>query len=248
MATIVLGCILGSVVAGSILRALVPQHHLSEESRSALKLGTGMVATLSALVLGLLVSSAKSNFDALNAGLRETGARIITLDRLLAHYGAEAGEARRLLKDVVEATIERVWPEEASGTQPRQMGASIGALSKLMDQIDRLPVEGVQERAFQSQTLAMSTQLTLSFWQLAERTQTALPFRVLVILVFWLCILFAEVGLFAPRNLTVAVVVALSALSTSAAIYLILEMNLPLTGAVKVSSGPLRAAAAQLGK
>lgn len=234
----------GAAVLGAILRAVLPRHHLSDESRAALKLGTGLIATLTALVLGLLVSSAKGSFDAINSGLAETGARVITLDRLLAHYGPVAADARLHLKTAVASTIAHVWPEEVPGTPEV---SPLDEMAAVVDQIEELPVQDVQQRAFQSQTLSMSTALTLSFWQLVERTRSPLPLRLLVILVFWLCVLFVEIGLFAPRNATVAAAVLLSALSASAAILLILEMNLPLSGLIKVSSAPLRAALDQIG-
>ena len=229
---------------GSILRAVLPRHHLSDESKAALKLGTGLIATLTALVLGLLVSSAKSSFDAINTGLAETGARVITLDRLLAHYGPAASDARLHLRRAVASTIARVWPDEAPGAPEV---SPIDEMSAVVERIEDLPIEDVQQRAFQSQTLSMSTALILSFWQLVERTQTPLPLRLLVILVFWLCVLYVEIGLFAPRNATVAVAVFVSALSVSAAILLILEMNVPLAGFIRVSSATLHTALEQLG-
>lgn len=234
-----------AAVLGSLLRAVLPRHHLSDESRAALKLGTGLIATLTALVLGLLVSSAKSSFDAINSGLAETGARVITLDRLLAHYGSAAADARLHLKNAVASTIARVWPEEIPGTPEVTPVEEMGAL---VDRIEDLPVNDVQQRAFQSQILSTSTALTLSFWQLVERTRSPLPLRLLGILVFWLCVLFVEIGLFAPRNPTVAAAVLLSALSVSAAILLILEMNVPLSGFIKVSSAPLNEALEQIGR
>lgn len=245
---VVFACTIASLSFGSLLRELLPPHHLSEESRNALKLGTGLIATLTALVLGLLVSSAKSSFDALSAGLVETGAKIITLDRLLAHYGPETTETRLHLRNAVASTIARVWPEETGGAPRVDKGTPLAELSTVVDRIELLPVDNVQQRAFQSQTLSMSTALTLSCWQLVERVKTSLPTHLLTILTFWLCILFAQVGLFAPRNWTVGVVAVLCALSTSAALFLILEMNMPLGGLIKVSSAPLRAALEQLGK
>jgi len=231
-------------VVGSFLRAVLPRHHLSDESKAALKLRTGLIATLTALVLGLLVSSAKSSFDAINTGLAETGARVITLDRLLAHYGPEASDARLHLRRAVASTIARVWPGEVPDTPEVH---PMDEMSAVVDRIEDLPVDDVQQRAFQSQTLSMSTALSLSVWQLVERTRTPLPIHLLVILVFWLCVLFVQIGLFAPRNSTVAVAVAISAVSVSAAILLILEMNVPLTGLIHVSSAPLRAALDQIG-
>ena len=91
-------CIFGGTLFGMFLRNILPEHHLSDESKDAVKLGIGMIATLAALVLGLLVASAKGTFDTASTGLRQTGARVILLDRVLAHYGPETMEARELLR------------------------------------------------------------------------------------------------------------------------------------------------------
>jgi len=97
VALIAFVCIFGGALLGLFLRTLLPEHHLRDDSRDALKLGAGLIATLVALVLGLLVSSAKSSFDAMNSGLTELGAKVILLDRILAQYGPETMEARGLV-------------------------------------------------------------------------------------------------------------------------------------------------------
>ena len=116
------GCIFGGALLGMALGKIVPAHHLSEDSKDAIKLGAGMISLMAALVLGLLVSSAKSNFDAANAAVTQGGARAILLDRVLAHYGAEAEEVRQDLREAVAITIETLWPQDhpmASGLDER---------------------------------------------------------------------------------------------------------------------------------
>ena len=90
---VAVACIFGGILLGAFIRTNLPEHHLSGESKDALKLGIGMIATLSALVLGLLIASAKSNFDTMNNGLKQAGSRVILLDRVLAQYGPETREA-----------------------------------------------------------------------------------------------------------------------------------------------------------
>ena len=98
---IVFGCIFGSMLLGMFLRRVLPEHHLSDESRDVMKLGTGMIATLAALVIGLLIASAKGSFDTINNGLIQTGSKIMLLDRTLANYGLETREARDLLRHTI---------------------------------------------------------------------------------------------------------------------------------------------------
>ena len=106
------GCIFGGALLGLLLRGLLPDHHLRDNSKDTVKVVAGMIATLAALVLGLLVGSAKNSFDSMDAALTQNGAKIILLDRVLASYGPETKDAREQLRRSVVNGIEMFWPEE----------------------------------------------------------------------------------------------------------------------------------------
>ena len=110
------GCIFGGVLLGSLLQKVLPPHHLESDSKDTVKLGAGMVTTLTALVLGLLVSSAKGSFNAMNAGIAQTGAKILLVDHILADYGPETKEVSEQLRHSVASVIERIWPEKKSAS------------------------------------------------------------------------------------------------------------------------------------
>src|SRR5713101_8354204 len=109
------GCIFGGVLLGMLLQRVLPERHLDTASKDTVKLGAGMLATLTALVLGLLVSSAKSSFDAMNAGIAQTGAKILLVDHILADYGPATKEVSEQLRHSVVSVIERIWPEKKKG-------------------------------------------------------------------------------------------------------------------------------------
>jgi hypothetical protein len=111
IALISAGCIFGGVLLGMFLRGRLPDHHLSNDSKDTVKLAAGMIATLSALVLGLLVSSAKSSFDTVGSEITQSAAQIILLDHALANYGPATKDARELLHRSVAAGIGMIWPE-----------------------------------------------------------------------------------------------------------------------------------------
>lgn len=90
------------------IRALLPQHHLSAETKDLVKLGMGIVATLSALVLGLLIAFGKDSFDVQSAEPTQLSAKVILLDRLLAHYGPEIEETRDLLRSLVRRILNQM--------------------------------------------------------------------------------------------------------------------------------------------
>ena len=101
ISVVVFACVFGGALLGMLLRAMLPQHHLSSDSKDVVKLGMGLVGTLAALVLGLQIGSAKGSFDAQSRELTEFAANVGLLDRLLIHYGSESGPARDLLRGAV---------------------------------------------------------------------------------------------------------------------------------------------------
>src|SRR6202040_2238531 len=86
------GCIFGGALLGLLLQRLIPEHHLRDNSKDTVKVVAGTIATLAALVLGLLVASAKNSFDALNPEVTQSSTKVILLDRALAAYGPETKE------------------------------------------------------------------------------------------------------------------------------------------------------------
>ena len=242
------GCIFGGVLLGMLLQKVLPQHHLASDSKDTVKVGAGMLATLTALVLGLLVSSAKSSFDAMNAGIAQAGAKIILLDHVLADYGPETKEVREQLRHTVASVIDRIWPEKKGGLGGLRAWESVDAAKTLQPKLREL----TPKNDLQKSLLAQASQITSDVLQtrllLMEGQQNTLPTSFLVLLIFWLTGLFISFGLFAPRNGTVLAVLLICALSVSSAIVLVLEMDRPLDGFIKASNAPLRKAVELIGK
>jgi len=242
-------CIFGGALLGMWLHKVLPERHLDDASKDTIKLGAGLLATLAALVLGLLVSSAKSSFDAMNTGIAQAGAKILLFDHMLADYGPETKDVREQLRQIVESSIERVWPEEKGKTGGLRAAESLDDAGKLYKAKLR---ELVPTNDFQKSRLAQALQISDDVLQtrllLTERQQTNLPATFIVVLVFWLTGLFISFGLFAPPNGMVLAVLLICALSVSSAIFLILEMNRPLDGFIKASNAPLRKAVELIGK
>lgn len=241
---IVFGCVFGGALIGMALRNHLPQHHLAADSRDVVKLGIGLIGTMAALVLGLLVSSAKESYDTQRSELTQMSANLILLDRLLVHYGPEADGARKLLRQIAVSTLHQLWPEEDTAAQPPT--ASVG--DAYFDKIQELAPRNDAERALQSQAESMSINLGQLRWLLFEQSGSALSMPMLVVLVFWLAIIFAGFGALAPRNTTVVVTLFLCALAVSGAIFLILELDHPFEGLIRLSSAPVRIAISHLGQ
>jgi len=241
-------CICGGAVVGYALQWVLPKHHLSKEAQDAVKLAVGVIATSTALVLGLLVSSSKGQFDAMGARLVQFGANVIILDNTLAEYGPEAKSAREQLRQMVETTRQRIWPEE------RPAGSSLAAIERgggiaaMRVTLRALQPTTDEQRALLAQAHQITDGISRARWELIEDAQRGLPPILLGVLVFWLTLLFVSFGLFAPRNWMVFLALIVSACSMAAAIFLVLEMNSPLDGLMKISSAPLRKALEFMGQ
>jgi hypothetical protein len=245
---IVFACTFGGAIAGMMLRAVVPEHHLSAESKDVVKLGTGLIATLAALVLGLLIASAKSSFDAQRTGFQQLAANIVLLDRTLARYGPETKDARDSLRNLVASTIERLWPDNA--TLSSGLGSSVitAGGKAVIDGVRDLSPKNEGQRSLQSQAMQICNDLARTRWLLAEQDQSAIPRPFLVVVVFWLTVLFTSFGLFSPLNPTVIATLLVCALSVAGAIFLIVDLDQPFDGLIQISSTPLRNALSQLGQ
>jgi len=226
-----------------LLRSVLPEEHLCGDSRDVIKMGLGMVVTMAALVLGLLVASAKSNYDAQNAELVKVSANVVLLDRGLAHYGPEAKEARAMLSDIVARFLKLMRAEDPTLMDPARGGAEI-----LYGKIEDLSPKDDAQRLLKSQMLSMATTVGQTRWLIYEQSATAVSVPFIVIVVFWLTVIFLGWGLLAHRNTTLIVTMLVSALSASGAIFLILEMYSPYRGLIRISDAPIRAALAALGQ
>jgi hypothetical protein len=232
----------GGVFLGSVLRERLPDHHLREDSREVVKTASGMIATLVALVIGLLVSSAKSSFDQANDGITQVGAKMILLDRTLRRFGQETTPIRLRMKATIEGAIERLWPSgrrSGEGIAAVEQGTGIDEVHEMIEHL--APLDD-RHREMRGQALQACNDLMQSRWLMVEKAQTALPTPLLVILILWLTVLFTTLGLLAPRNLTTAFCLFVCAVSMAAAILLMMEMNHPFEGLIQASPAPLQKA------
>jgi len=245
---IVLVCVFGGAVLGMFLQKVLPEHYLNDASKDVVKLVTGLIATLAALVLGLLVASAKNSFDTVNEGFRESAAKIILLDRALAQYGPETKDLRDLLKRGFTARVEQFFPKGLSRTSTLSSPQATAAMEGFQQRLRALPPQSDAQRSLQSRALELSDAVTQARWLGIAHEENAIPTPFLVVLVFWLAVMFASFGLFAPRNAIAIAVLFLGAVSLSAAISLIEELNDPLEGFITISRAPMERALGFLGQ
>src|SRR5271165_4428471 len=199
---------IGSLI-GFFIRRLLRAHHLSAESKDVIKLGTGLIGTMAALVLGLLVSSTKGAYDTQKAELTQLSAKIILLDRALAFLGPQAMEAREQLKIAAERMLEIFWQPSLQSPS----ASSVSPNNKLYDAILNLSPQGEAGQTIKNQAATLAVDIAQTRWLLRQQSGSSISTVFLVILVFWLTVTFISFGLFAPFNGTVVFTLALCSFS-----------------------------------
>jgi hypothetical protein len=232
------------ILVGTLLRRALPEHHLSENSQDVVRLDVGLIATIAALVLGLLIAAAKSSFDTQSTQITQIAADMILLDNLRAEYGPEARPIREQMRSVIGQLADRLWREkETSSAAPFEYTAA-GEKAHLA--IQALSPQNDLQRSLQARAAQVSTDLVQTRLILFAESGNVIPTPFLVILVLWIVIVFASFSLFADLNVTVFTCLSLFAGSASCAIFLILELSRPFSGLMMISSEPLRNALAPL--
>lgn len=245
MSLVTFAFVFGGAVLGMMLRAALPKYHLIEESKETVKVAMGLVATMTAIVLGMLISSAKRSYDVQSDEMTEMSSKILGLDRVLAHYGPEGEDLRGVLRTAVVRLIDQVWSNDPANLSqvPRSAEANV-----LFDKIEGLSPKDDRQRLLKGEALRLSMSLAETRWLIYYQRMSSVSMPLVVMLVFWLSIIFTGFGLFAPTNATVITSLFVSALSVSGAVLLILDMYTPFEGLIRISDVPMRAALASLGQ
>lgn len=248
VASLLFACMLtGALVAMAFARRL-PGHHLSSESKDVVKLGLGVIATLTALVLGLLVAATKGTYDAQGATVREAAAQFALLDRILARYGSDAQDARVKLKTLAIAAQEQIWPKDGSAPTDFSAGQTRNPGEAFFEAVAALEPKNDVQRMLKSRAMEGAVGLAQIRQRMVVNQVRSIPVPFLIILGFWQTVLFAGFGLLAPRNATTVCVLIVCMLSVSAAIFLVLELDRPFEGFLRVSDAPLQVVLSHLGE
>jgi hypothetical protein len=229
-AALILACLVGAVLLGRLCRQVLPEQDLSSETRDTVKLALGLVATMAALLLGLLVSAAKGTYDAQREQVIQMAARAAVLDRVLALYGTESADARALFRTTMDDAIRRVWPADEG--RASDLAPNIRAGDAVFDVIQQLTPSSERDLAERRALLVAQAAASVSR-------------PLLVVVVCWLFFILFGFSVLAPQNTIAALALIASAASVSGAILLILELERPFDGLIKVSSEPLTKALVQ---
>src|SRR5262245_15776434 len=244
----VFAALFGAALFGLRLRKRLPEHHLSNDTKDAVRLGMGSVATMAALVLGLLVASTKSAYDTEKSEVIQMASKAIWLDRLLANYGPEASECRALVRNALHSAVLKIWPDARLQKHNQLLDPGSVWSRDLPLAIQKLTPKNDTQSTFKSQAASAAADLGQMRWLLFEQTQSSISTPLLVIMVFWMALTYASIGLFAPPNSTAVTAQFLAALAVAGALFLILELDTPFSGLVRISSEPMLNALQEISK
>jgi hypothetical protein len=239
VSVLVTACVFTAGIVGLNLHRVLPETHLTKDTQDVIRLGTGMVSVLASLVLGLLIATAKNSFDTTDHSIRAYGAEIALLNETLRDYGRGASGPRDLLRQYTQQLLRNLWPP--AGELPSELESDKASilLEHAREGIrDLRPVDDGQKWLLE-QALDISTSLLRQRWLLIEQSGPGIHSLVLVILVTWIVAIFVSFGLNAPQNGTVVVAFLVCSMAIGGSIFLILEMDRPLTGVIRVSSWPV---------
>jgi len=237
---------LAGALVGSFLRSTLPKHHLAEDAKDIFRLGAGLLGTIAALVLGLLIASAKSSYDTQTTQVQHLAADLILLDRVLAQYGPDARPARDLLRRAVDPAVKRIWSENSSASARQGPFEATAVGEEANAGIEQLVPQTEIQRSLKARAIQFTMDITQTRLLLFEQADRAIPMPFLAVLIFWLAVIFMSFSLFSRPNPTIVIGLVLFALSASAAIFLVLEMSQPFAGLMQISSAPLQNALAPL--
>lgn len=236
-AAILFVCLVGVALLGRRVRRYLPEDHLSADSKDAVKLAMGLVATMTALLLGLLISSAKGTYDTVRSEVTQMAAKVAFLDRVLTVYGPEAAGARVACRDAVADAVRRMWPEERGRSAQLAPNEQMG--DAFYFAVQRLSPHDDSQRALKTQAATLMVDLGQLRSLLQAQAIPSISKPLLMALVCWLVVIFFGFSLVAPPNVTTTLALVASAFSVACAVFLILELDHPLAGLIRIPSEPM---------
>jgi len=239
-------CILAGTLVGLLLRHRLSEQHLGSDEKDVVRLGAGLIGTIAALVLGLLIASAKTSFDTQVTQIKQLTADVILLDELLAQYGTEATAVRNMLRRAVDAVADRIWNEKSSGSARKAPYEATAEGEAFLVKLRQLSPQTDEQHSLKDRAIQVSTNIAHTRLLLFTQGDSPIPMPFLIVLIFWVSIIFANFSLFATPKPIVIGALFVFALSAAAAIFLVLELGQPFSGIMQISSVPLRNALAPL--
>jgi hypothetical protein len=239
---------LGGAFGGAMLRRSLPGHHLDSHAKDVVRLGASLLATVSGLLLGLLINSAHGSFASQRLQVKHLASGILLMDQLLMRYGPDAQVARQLLRESVQPLVDEIWGKDGASV-PREHALEKNASgARLFLVLHELSPRNETQTSIRAQMIQTMMDIAKARLALFEQADSALPIPFLAILLFWLTAIFASFSLFSPLNAISISALLVIAASASGALYLIFEMSQPFSGLMQIPPSTIADALGAFGK
>lgn len=246
VSSLVFALVFSGALLGMALRRALPQEHFGTDAKETVRLAVGLVVTMTGLVLGMLVSSAKTFYDAQKNNVAEISSEIVLLDHLLKIYGPESGQIRVEIRQLLGETIDRIWPDQSSRQSQLRPG---DGEQNFYQQLQVLVPKNAVQVAAKAEVMSMTLRIRETQWLMfLESEQNSMSLPLLMVVTSWLVAIFISFGVFAPPNSTVVVALIVCAMAVSAAIFVIMEMYSPFNGILKISPMAIHDALTQMSR
>jgi len=226
--------ILIGAAVGMVLRRTLPADRLEGGSKEAIRLGAGFLSTLAALVIGLMIASAKNTYDNQNSNIRQLGTNAVLVDQMLTKYGAEAKAARTLLREIIPSATARIWRENVSGNGSTFVISETA--ERFYNAVEGLKPANAEQTSLKSRIIQLTTDMGRTRLLVFTQGEDAIPLPFFIVLVFWLVAIFASFSLFAEPGPIVIASTLVFALSVSSALFLIVDLSHPFQGLMQISN------------
>jgi len=243
---IVAAVLLAAVCLGMWLGRQLPADQLSPQTKDTVGLTTGLVSTMAALLLGLLVNSSKAAYDTTRTQVIQKAAKYALLDRGLELYGPQTAKLRGELRALAEAETRRLWPDDAHASAPAKPRNQIG--NAFYAALLKLDANDDTERSLKAQAVSLAAELGQLLSLMEAESATSLSKPMLAVVVSWLVIIFLGFSVIAAPTATATVALIASAWCAAGAIFLILELDRPFDGLIRISSEPMQKVLGEIGK
>jgi len=229
--------ILIGAATGMTLKRSLPPDMLEGGSKEFIRLAAGFLATLAALVIGLMIASAKNTYDSQNTNVRQLGTNAVLVDQMLVKYGPEAGAARTLLREIIPSATARIWRENTQGTGGATFVVSQTA-ERFYNAIEGLRPANAEQTSLKSRIIAITTEMGRTRLLVFTQSDNAIPVPFFIVLTFWLVVIFASL-LAEPSRIVIASILVF-AISVSSALFLIVDLSHPFEGLMQISNHHLQ--------
>ena len=227
--------ILIGAAIGMALRRALPADLLEGGSKEAIRLGAGFLSTLAALVIGLMIASAKNTYDTQNTNIRQLGTNAVLVEQMLIKYGPEANAARNLLRETIPSATARIWRESIAGNGGGSFVVSSTG-ERFYNAIENLKPANAEQTSLKARTIQLTTEMGRTRLLVFTQGEDAIPIPFFIVLVFWLVVIFASFSLFAEPGPIVVASTLLFAISVSSALFLIVDLSHPFDGLMQISN------------